>query len=42
MMAAWSRVVVRFEWSALGNPRVVGSNPGHVSDCPSIIPGQGG
>ena len=41
-MAEWSKALDRFEWSALANSRVLGSNPAQVSDCPTILPGLGG
>ncbi len=41
-MAEWSNVMVRFEWSALRKPRVVGSNLAHISDCQTMLPGLGG
>ncbi len=41
-MAEWSKALDRFEWLALANSRVLGSNPAQVSDCPAILPGLGG
>ena len=41
-MAEWSKALDRFEWSALANSRVLGSNPALVSDCPAILSGLGG
>ena len=43
-MAEWSysRVLDRFEWSALANSRVLGSNPAQVNDCPAFLSGLGG
>ncbi len=32
-MAEWSKALGRFEWSALANSGVLGSNPAQVSDC---------